>query len=225
MNNSTTNQAVKEYSPPYTSSVTFEYSDLLDFPDDGKRYEIINGELFMSPSPLIWHQRASMKLSVLLGTYVSENKLGEVFASPCDVLLSNKNVVQPDLVVVLNENKDIITKENIKGVPDFLIEILSPTNRMYDVKKKRALYEQYGVKEFWLVDPELETIQKLVLQDGRYTETGTYKEDEIIYECADLVYHVLVALGHKNISPDRIKQELARRFGMSGIAEKNSRDK
>ncbi len=180
MTDSTTNQSVKEYSPPYLPSVTFVYEDLLEFPDDGKRYEIINGELFMSPSPLIWHQRTSMNLSLLIGNFLNDHSLGKIFAAPCDVLLSEKDVVQPDIVVVLKNNINIITKENIKGVPDFLIEILSPTNRMYDVKKKRTLYEQYGVKEYWLVDPELETIQKLILHEDRYIDEGTYEENAII---------------------------------------------
>ncbi len=174
------NQKVKEYSPPYEPRIQFTYEDLLEFPDDGKHYEIIDGELFMSPSPLTWHQRASVNLAFIISKYIREHQLGELFFAPLDVLLSESNVVEPDLLFILNENSHIITKENIKGVPDFLIEILSPSNRRYDVKKKRALYERYGVKEYWLVDPDLENIQKFILKEGNYVDCGTFEENTTI---------------------------------------------
>ncbi len=174
------NKSVKEYSPPYQSRIEFTYDDLLDFPDDGKHYEIIDGELFMSPSPLTWHQRALGNLYFIFRKFAKENNLCEVFMSPYDVILSESDVVQPDIVVVLDTNSHIITRENIKGVPDFLIEILSPSNRKYDVKKKRALYERYGVKEYWLVDPDLENIQKFVLQEGKYIDCGIFEEEALV---------------------------------------------
>lgn len=128
------------------SSVRFTYGDYLQFPDDGKRFEIIDGELFMSPSPTTRHQRIIQKLHLLLGSFLATKQIGEAFISPLDVLLSESDVVQPDIFVVLNENQHIITEKNILGVPDFIIEIVSSSNRAMDTKRKRALYETYGVK-------------------------------------------------------------------------------
>ena len=152
----------------------FTYQDYLRFPEDGKRYEIIEGELLMTPAPLTNHQHISVTLTFLLKTFLVENPIGELFHAPFDVVLSDFDVVQPDHIVVLNEQNHIVTDTSVRGAPDFVIEILSPSNRRLDLKRKRSLYEKFGVKEYWIIDPELKTIQKLLSRDGKFTEAGIF---------------------------------------------------
>lgn len=162
------------------SSIRFTYEDYLQFPDDGKRFEIIDGELFMTPSPLTKHQRISGNLLYLLHSFLKTEDIGECFVAPLDVVISPTDVVQPDLFVVLHQNKNIITEKNISGAPDFIIEILSPSNSIMDLKRKRVLYEMYGVEEYWIVDPATETVLQLVLQNSQFVEIKKYLKDEII---------------------------------------------
>ncbi|TAK60706.1 MAG: Uma2 family endonuclease, partial [Bacteroidetes bacterium] len=135
------------------------YDDYLLLPDDGKRYEIIDGELFVAPAPFIDHQRISIFLTNIIFEYVSEMKIGEVFTAPGDVVFSMIDIVQPDIVYVSASRKEIITKRNIIAAPDFVVEILSLSTVLADRTTKKSLYEKYGVKEYWIVDPEEETIE------------------------------------------------------------------
>lgn len=131
----------------------FTYSDYKEFPEDGKRYEILEGRLLMVPSPFINHQRVSGRLFWHINKYVKENGLGEIFHPPCDVILSEINVVQPDIIFISKENAQIITEENIKGTPDLLIEILSKTSKKNDEIIKKKIYANNQVNEYWIVDP------------------------------------------------------------------------
>lgn len=166
--------------PKRKSSVEFTYEDYTQFPDDGKRYEIIEGELFMSPSPRTKHQRILVKLLTAISSFLEGENMGEVFAAPYDVILSSKNVIQPDIIFVADKNKSIITEKNITGSPDFVIEIISPSNRIMDLKKKKALYEEFKIPEYWIVDPDLETIDKFILHEEFYEDAGHFEiEDKI----------------------------------------------
>ncbi len=151
-----------------SSRVKFTYEDYLLFPDDGKRHELIDGEHFVTPSPIIKHQRISVKLLTALENFLKQSGVGEVFAAPCDVVLSDVDVVEPDLLLVLSTHASIITEKNIQGAPDLVIEILSERARKTDEVIKRKLYERYGVTEYWIVDPELETIKIYRLTDKRF---------------------------------------------------------
>jgi Uma2 family endonuclease len=141
------------------------YDDLAALPDDGKRYELINGELCELTGPTPKHQWSSSRLFTRLDAFVNQRQLGQVFYAPIDVCFTPHNVVQPDIVYVSRERRGIIRSQRIEGVPDLLMEILSPSNRAHDVVKKAATYATFGVPEYWLVDPEEETIvpQNLVL--------------------------------------------------------------
>ncbi|MBS4028962.1 MAG: Uma2 family endonuclease [Ignavibacteriales bacterium] len=174
--------AVSTYSKnsAYTPSIRLTYEDYCEFPDDGKRYEIIDGELFMAPAPITAHQRASIHLEYYIFEFLKNHPIGEVFHAPCDVLLSQSDIVEPDIFVVLKENEHIITSKNIDGTPDFIVEILSPYNRRMDLKRKRALYEKFGVKEYWIVDTEMETIQKLVLKEQQLVDGGIFEAEQKI---------------------------------------------
>jgi len=144
------------------------YSDLLLFPDDGKRHELIDGEHIMSPSPFTKHQRILRQLFYALERFLREHSLGEIFIAPMDVVLSDFDVVEPDLLFIASEHASIITEKHIMGVPDLVVEILSEGTRKQDEIVKRRLYEQYGVQEYWIVDPELESVKVYRMQDGRF---------------------------------------------------------
>ena len=147
------------------------YEEFMTLPEEGPyRFEIIDGELFMTPSPTPRHQKICGNLFLSIGTFLRSNPLGEVFAAPCDVVFSRTplQVADPDLVFVSKAHAFIVTEKNIQGVPDLLVEVLSPSTAANDRLVKLSLYERSGVPEYWIVDPEAETIQVFRLSDGRY---------------------------------------------------------
>ena len=146
----------------------FTYEDYLLFPDDGRRHELIGGEHYVSPSPVKKHQRASARLQHSLGPFVDQNRLGFLYSAPFDVILSDEDVVQPDLIFVSNERSAIEQDRGIFGAPDLVVEILSESNRKTDEITKRKLYEWAGVLEYWVVDPVLETVKIYRLNSGVY---------------------------------------------------------
>lgn len=133
------------------------YKDYEQLPE-GAPYQLINGELVMSPSPIYFHQKIIMNLITSLSKYIENNKVGEIILSPMDVYLTEEDVYQPDIIFISNENKGII-KDRIRGVPDLVVEVLSPSTGYYDLVKKKIIYEQTGVKEYWIVDPEMKTVE------------------------------------------------------------------
>ena len=142
-------------------AVKFTYDDYLNTPDDS-RCELLDGELVMAPAPDLRHQRINTRLSALVHAFVNERNIGEVFHPPCDVVLSPTDVVQPDLIFVSRERKSILREgDAVRGAPDLVVEILSPSTADRDRKLKRALYAAHGVTEYWLVDPAAETVTVL----------------------------------------------------------------
>jgi len=160
--------------------VQFTYEDFLLFPNDGKRHELIDGDHYVSPSPRTNHQKISGNLFVLLYIFLTDHPLGEVFCAPFDVVLSDLDVVEPDLVYVSAARASIITDDNIQGVPDLVVEILSPSSRKTDEIVKRKLYECHGISEYWIVDPELSTVKVHRLVSGRYVRVA-----ELSHEAGD----------------------------------------
>jgi Uma2 family endonuclease len=130
------------------------YEDFCLLPDDGKRREIIEGELFVTPSPQTPHQRAVMRLSVHLWQFVDSHKLGEIFGAPFDVVFSEFDVVEPDLLYISNTRANVLTKKNVQGAPDLVVEILSKSTARVDRSIKRKLYGKFGVQEYWIIDPQ-----------------------------------------------------------------------
>jgi len=151
-------------------TIPWTYEDYLLFPEDGKRYEIIEGDYYMSPAPRTRHQEVSGNLLYFLKAYFKRTKRGRVFAAPTDVILSDISIVQPDLLVILAARTSIITEKNIHGAPDLVIEILSETTRKTDEVVKKKLYERYGVSEYWIVDPDLALVKIYRMTDGRYAK-------------------------------------------------------
>lgn len=153
---------------PEIQTTLVTYDDYRQLPDDGKIYQIIRGELFMTPAPSTIHQRIAMKLEFRLFEFVSKNNAGEVLHAPVDVVLSMTDVVQPDIVFIAKDRRNIITRNNIVEAPDLVVEILSDQTETIDRKKKMELYEYYGVKEYWIVDPGTEQIEQYVLENGQF---------------------------------------------------------
>jgi Uma2 family endonuclease len=142
-----------------SETTKWTYEDLELLPADGKRHEIIDGEHSVNPAPVPQHQIVLMHLLVALATHVKKTHAGIVLPAPLDVMLSNENVVEPDILFISRERMEIIGPKYVMEAPDLLVEVLSPSSRKYDEIVKRKLYEQHGVREYWVVDPDLETVR------------------------------------------------------------------
>ena len=145
-----------EFSP----AVKLTYDDFLLFPDDGQRHELIDGCHHVTPSPNVRHQAISGRLHALIWAYLDAHPIGHVFHAPLDVVLSEIDVVEPDLLYVSNARAGaVITPAYARGAPDLVVEIASPSTRRRDETVKRRLYERDGVAEYWVVDPDIDVIR------------------------------------------------------------------
>ena len=152
------------------------YQDYLDIPGDD-RYELINGEFILVSAPNAAHQIASMGFSLELGGFVRDGELRWVFHAPTEVVLTvpeGINIVQPDIIFVSGERESIITRANIQGAPDLIVEILSPSTGRLDRTTERDLCSRHGVKEYWIADPEARSVVVMSLKDGDYETDGEY---------------------------------------------------
>jgi Uma2 family endonuclease len=134
------------------------YEDFLGFPEDGRRHELIDGEHFVASAPFIPHQRAVSRLLGHLWGYLERNPLGEVLPAPTDVVLSKHDVVEPDLIYVSAARAGQVGERNVQGPPDLVVEVLSRSTSRLDRGRKLGLYDRAGVGEYWLVDPDAETV-------------------------------------------------------------------
>ncbi|MFD2519596.1 Uma2 family endonuclease [Emticicia soli] len=144
------------------------YSDMLAKLPPESRYEIRNYHLIDMPSPTEKHQELQFKLTLLLGNYIVSHKLGKFYQAPLDVILDEGNTVQPDLLFVSNANKDMIKERGIFGAPDLLVEIVSKGSIIRDYVEKKEDYEKFGVKEYWIIDPQNQFIQIFSLEANKY---------------------------------------------------------
>ena len=149
------------------------YQDYLSM-DGDERYELIDGELIMVGAPNEAHQTASVFLVSRMFMFAEERELGKVLHAPYDVILSDTNVVQPDILFVSNERAHIRTPANVQGAPDLVVEILSPSSARRDWSDKFELYSKHGVKEYWIVDPENRVVWLALLRGGALEIAGTY---------------------------------------------------
>jgi Uma2 family endonuclease len=143
--------------PQTTSRMT--YQDFLDMPDVGKHYELIEGELVLNPSPITRHQQIAFKIALRIQTCFDDHGGGEVFMSPLDVVLADDVVLEPDVMVIRDERRSIVGEKNIQGAPNIVVEVLSDRTRRRDEILKRKLYERFGVEEYWIVDPAIDTVK------------------------------------------------------------------
>ena len=148
--------------------IILTYEDYVLLPNDGKRYEILEGELTVTPAPSTKHQTASGNLFVLLAHYIKERDLGKLFHAPIDLILESTSVLQPDLLFVSKARQHIITERAIEGAPDLVIEILSPTTSRTDRVTKAQIYARHSIPAYWIVDPEQEAIEIYLLEADGY---------------------------------------------------------
>ena len=137
------------------SGAKLTYDDFLLFPDDGRRHELIDGEHYVTPSPNLRHQRVSGNIHLLIGNWLEDHPIGQLYYAPFDVVFSMYDVVEPDLLYLSNARAaEVLTAANVRGVPELVIEIGSPSTRRRDETVKRRLYERSGVSEYWFVEPD-----------------------------------------------------------------------
>jgi Uma2 family endonuclease len=150
------------------------YKDYAALPEDERRYEVVGGVLYMSPSPNLDHQGIVLRIAYYLVTYVEFAGLGRVFTGPTDVELSYRDIVQPDVLVVLNEHLERLSKSRVLGAPDLVVEVSSPSTVRHDLTGKQLAYARAGVSEYWVVNPDAETVEVLLLEDGAYSSLGVF---------------------------------------------------
>ena len=150
------------------SRVAVTYADYAALPDDGKRYEVLDGELCEMPSPGTRHQRVIANLFRLMDAHVRGRRLGEVLLSPLDIILSDISIVQPDLVFIAHDRAARVSRRGIEGAPTLALEVLSPSSVSRDRVRKMDLYARHRVPFVWVADPEARTLEAFVLGEDRY---------------------------------------------------------
>ena len=144
------------------------YRDLWHTPEDGNRYEIIEGEVYVTPPPSVLHQRVSGNLGRLLMNHVIENDLGIVLFAPVGVVLERATGVQTDIIFIATSRLSIVQERAVHGAPDLVVEVMSPSTAARDRGVKKGVYARAGVSHYWLVDPRKHALSALCAQDGRY---------------------------------------------------------
>jgi Uma2 family endonuclease len=160
------------------SGVKLTYDDFLLFPDDGKRHELIDGEHYVTPPPNPRHQRILGELHLAIGVYLKAHAIGDVFFAPLDVVLSEYDVVEPDLLYMSRERaSQVLVPEHVRGVPELVVEVASRSTRKRDETIKRALYERSGVSEYWVVDPEIDVVRVYRKGEDRFERPVELRRD------------------------------------------------
>jgi Uma2 family endonuclease len=161
------------------SGVKLTYDHVLRLPQDDLRHELIEGVHHVTASPNLRHQRISGRLYVALALWLREHPLGEVYYAPVDVVLSPHDVVVPDLVYVSRERAaKVLTDAAVKGTPELLVEIISPGTSRRDRTIKQALYDRWGISEYWLVDPDRDAIRVFRRSNGGLTVAADLSADD-----------------------------------------------
>ena len=171
-----------DHAKPDAAGMKLTYDDLLLFPDDGNRHELIDGEHFVTPTPNIRHQTIVGAFHLLIASYLELHPLGRVFLSPLDVILSDYDVVEPDVLYVSHERDEALTGTHVRGVPELVIEIASKGTRKRDETIKRWLYERVGVSEYWIVDLEIDVVRVY-----RRDSSGFARPTELSREAGDVL--------------------------------------
>lgn len=157
----------------------FTYEDFKRLPEDTHGWEVLEGELVHEPSPRPFHQIVAGNLFALLQPFALEHRLGHVIAA-VDVVLSETNVLEPDLVFIPKERVGIITEVNVRGAPALVVEVLSPTTTRRDRDVKRKIYERFGVQEYWIVDPQARTVEVMTLNEEGYVSRGVLAQGHVL---------------------------------------------
>ncbi len=157
----------------------YTYDDYLAI-NDGNRYEIIEGELVLTPSPGFIHQYIVAKIETIIRSFVEQNSIGTTLIAPFDVVLSESVVLQPDVLFISRERYHLITAVCLNGGPDLVVEVISSSSGRHDRIKKSRLYRKHGVKEYWLVDPEAKTVEVLTADHRGWYQAGAYDEEDTL---------------------------------------------
>ncbi len=155
------------------------YEDYLNTPDE-ERFELVEGELIMTPSPFTYHQWISKNIEFELESYVRHHGVGRVFDAPYDVCFGDENVLQPDVLFISTERLGIIGEKNAQGPPDLVVEVLSEGSGYRDLVTKKRLYAEFGVREYWIVDPGEKTVEVLSLTDKTYSLESRFSEADTL---------------------------------------------
>ncbi|MHB8482278.1 MAG: Uma2 family endonuclease [Nitrospiria bacterium] len=156
------------------TTIKLTYQDYLQISDDLNRHEIIDGEHYVTPSPMFRHQRVLSKLFFKLFQWVEDHELGVILPAPIDVVLSDIDIVVPDIIFISKPRLTIKTEKNIQGSPELVIEILSPSTASRDIGIKKRLYEKYGVAEYWVVDPDRKTVSVFTLVNEKFSNSHQF---------------------------------------------------
>lgn len=163
-----------------TRKVRYRAEDIWDMPDDGNTYEVIDGELYVSPSPGFRHQRSTGRLYLIIGPVVYRDELGEMVTAPLGVVLDPESGVQPDLLFIRRDRAGIISERGIEGAPDLVVEVLSPSTQSRDRGIKMRRYEAAGVPHYWIMDNNAPALETYELGSEGYRLTGTYGPGSIL---------------------------------------------
>ncbi|HEV3409722.1 MAG TPA: Uma2 family endonuclease [Chthoniobacterales bacterium] len=155
-------------------------ADYMSLPEDGPRYQLIDGELFLAPSPNRNHQFISGELEFALRSYLKKNPIGVIYDAPFDVELSETTVVQPDIAYFSKERLSRLTEQGAKGGPDLVVEILSPSTAQLDLGRKREIYAQSGVREMWIVYPRTRRVMIYRLQEDQENPVETLEANRTL---------------------------------------------
>jgi Uma2 family endonuclease len=156
-----------------------DYDDFWSLPDDGNRYEIIDGKLYVTPAPAMRHQLTSTRLLRILDQHVTSNRIGHVFHAPTAVILGPYRQVQPDLLFISRARRKLVTSKEVDGAPDLAVEIVSPSSKRADRVVKSAAYADSGISRYWIVDPDERTIEEYQLESGQYLLMRRWEEPDV----------------------------------------------
>jgi Uma2 family endonuclease len=161
------------------ASLRFTYEDYVLLPED-RRYEVIDGELYLTPAPTPYHQIVKGRIERLLQDHVERGSLGMVLDAPCDVVLSRFDVLQPDIFFISSGRLEMIGEKYISDAPDLVVEVLSPGTRKRDRVLKSKRYSRFGVREMWIADPDKKTIEVFVSAGGSFRREALYGRDDVL---------------------------------------------
>src|SRR5512143_2276820 len=162
-----------------TGSQRFTYDDYVLL-DDDRRYEVIDGELFLTPAPTPYHQMVKLRIEKILLDHVERHGLGQILDAPCDVVLSTLDVLQPDIFFISPGRLATIGEKYISDAPDLVIEVLSPGTRRRDRTLKSKRYALFGVREMWIADPDAKTIEVFVNSGERFRRDAIYIREDVL---------------------------------------------
>ncbi|HEX9303777.1 MAG TPA: Uma2 family endonuclease [Thermoanaerobaculia bacterium] len=160
-------------------SLRFTYDDYVLLPED-RRYEVIDGELYLTPAPTPYHQAVKQRIEQFLLAHVEGRGLGQILDAPCDVVLSRFDVLQPDIFFISASRRSVIGEKFISDAPDLVVEVLSPGTRRRDRVVKAKRYASFGVREMWIADPDKQTVEVFVNTEGRFRREALYAADDVL---------------------------------------------